>query len=301
MNRRPGTENGGALAAGKQTNGNGFCMCDMVGSSVIRGDWRRRKTMHWGGLFLGLCLAAGCAVKTRPPETRTPPKKLVVLPEQIKDPKLRPYVVNGEKYYPIPDAEGFYQSGKASWYGKDFHGRPTASGEVYDMYKISAAHKTLPLGTWVRVMNRADKREIVVRVNDRGPFVKGRIIDLSYGAAREFGLIGPGVIDVEVVALAREVGTVKSPVGIRPVVEIGDLNRGEFTVQVGAFRDRSNALRLVNRLKGVFEYVEVSTYLDTEGNIFRVRVTKSDTLQKAGEMEKKLEQMGFNEAFIVSL
>jgi rare lipoprotein A len=253
-------------------------------------------------LCLLLCLIA-CARETHYVRiAKPPPKKIVVLPEKSEDPTFKPYVVNGIRYYPLPDSEGFRQSGKASWYGAKFHGRPTSSGETYDMYKVSAAHKTLPLGTYVKVLNLSNDRKSIVRINDRGPFVKGRIIDLSYAGAKEIGLVGPGVAEVEIVALGKEVGELKTSGGIKPVVEISDLQRGVFAVQVGAFKDRNNALRLAERLKVIFDYVDVTVYDDKDrGPIYRVRVSKSDTLTKAGEVERKLENMGFEEAFVVSL
>jgi rare lipoprotein A len=257
-------------------------------------------------IILGFCfliLFTACAKKKRYVRPVTyPPKKLIVLPAKSKDPKLRPYVINGERYYPLPDSDGFVQTGKASWYGKKFHGRPTASGERYNMYKESAAHKTLPLGTHVRVLNLSNKKQIIVRINDRGPFVKGRIIDLSYAAARKIGMIGPGVAPVRIVALGRQVGKLKSPQGIKPVVEIRDLNLGDFTVQVGAFKNQNNALKLADRLKVIFDYVDVSVHDDRgEGTLYKVRVSKSKTLTRAGEIEKRLEALGFDKAFIVSL
>jgi len=241
-------------------------------------------------IILGLCLLLffpACAKKRRYVRPVTfPPKKLIVLPEKSKDHKLRPYVINGERYYPLPDSDGFVQTGNASWYGKKFHGRPTASGERYNMYKESAAHKTLPLGTFVRVLNFSNNKQITVKINDRGPFVKGRIIDLSYAAAKKIGLIGPGVARVRIAALGRQVGKLKSPQGIKPVVEIRDLNLGDFTVQVGAFQNKNNALKLADRLKVIFDYVDVSVHdaMGGQGTLYKVRVSKSNTLTKAGEI-----------------
>ena len=246
-----------------------------------------------------LMVSSGCGKKAY---IKQPSKRLVILPEEGRDPTLRPYLVNGEKYYPLPDAEGFIQYGKASWYGKKFHGRRTSNGEIFDMYKVSAAHKTLPMGTLVKVTNLYNNRELVVRINDRGPFVKGRIIDLSYAAAKKIGVVGPGTARVRIVALGKEVGKIKSPVGIKPVVEIEDLQRGSFTVQVGAFKNKYNALKLVDRLKVIFDYVDVAVYGSGDSEtIYRVRVSKSHTLQGAGEIERKLEKMGFEGSFIVSL
>lgn len=114
-----------------------------------------------------------------------------------------PYTVFGKRYYPIKSSMGYREIGEASWYGKKFHGRKTSSGEVYDMYKMTAAHKTLPLPTYVRVRRIDTGETVVVRVNDRGPFLKGRIIDLSYAAAQRIGLVKLGKANVEVVAIDK--------------------------------------------------------------------------------------------------
>jgi rare lipoprotein A (peptidoglycan hydrolase) len=108
----------------------------------------------------------------------------------------RSYVVKGKRYYILASAKGFKEKGLASWYGEPFHGRRTASGEIYDMDKISAAHKTLPLHTWVEIRNLENKQVMYVRINDRGPFISGRVIDLSRAAARELGVYGPGLAKV---------------------------------------------------------------------------------------------------------
>ncbi len=249
-------------------------------------------------LFLTTCSCGRHFIKP----VKHPSKKLIILSEKTKGRGFEPYEINGERYYPLPDSDGFVQYGKASWYGKEFDGRFTSSGEKFDMNKKTAAHKTLPLGTYVKAVNLCNKKQVVVRINDRGPFVKGRIIDLSYAAAMEIDLIGPGVVEVKIVALGKEVGKIESPLGKKPVVEIKDLNAGEFTVQVGAFKNKENALRLSDRLKVIFDYVDVAVSDDIDdAPIYRVRVSKSKTLTKANRMEKKLESMGFEEAFIVSL
>jgi len=246
-------------------------------------------------------LLSSCARERSYVKVAKPPRtKVIVLPEADK--KTRPYVVNGERYYPLSESDGFVQYGKASWYGKKFHRRPTSSGEIFDMHKKTAAHKTLPMGTYVRVVNLSSKKKIVVRINDRGPFIKGRILDLSYAAAKEIGLIGPGVADVKVVALGREVGTLQSKEGSWPLVELTNLEEGEFTIQVGAFRDKENALRVADQLKVIFDYVQVAVYVDEERKtLYRVHVSKSRNLRRAGEIEKRLEDMGFTKAFIVGL
>lgn len=115
----------------------------------------------------------------------------------------RTYQVFGETYRVLDSAEGFRQRGLASWYGEGFHGRPTATGETFDMHRLSAAHRTLPLHTWVEVTNLNNGRRLVMRINDRGPFARTdeRVIDLSFAAARELGVVGPGTAPVEVRAL----------------------------------------------------------------------------------------------------
>ena len=248
--------------------------------------------------FLFACARERHYVGTVPP----PPVKTIVLPEKGKGATYRPYVIDGIRYYPLPDPYGFVQFGKASWYGKKFHGRPTASGQIYNMYKKSAAHKTLPMSTYVRVENLSNKKHTIVPINDRGPFVKGRVIDLSYAAAKEIDLVGPGVVDVKVVALGKEVGKTELGREAKPVLELKDLENGVFTVQVGAFQNKDNALRLADRLKVIFDYVDVAEYVDENKRIlYRLRVSKSETLSQAGGNEKRLEEMGFSGAFIVRL
>jgi rare lipoprotein A len=114
------------------------------------------------------------------------------------DPKIQPYSIKGVTYWPIQSGLGYREDGLASWYGIDFHGKKTATGEIYDMFSVSAAHKTLPLGTKVRVTNIENGRELELTVNDRGPFVDGRIIDLSYASARLLGMADNGVAKVRV-------------------------------------------------------------------------------------------------------
>ena len=212
------------------------------------------------------------------------------------------YLVNGERYYPLPDSLGFIETGKASWYGKDFHGRPTSSGETFDMYKKTAAHKTLPIGTYVKVINLKNDRPTIVRINDRGPFVKGRIIDLSYSAAKEIDMDASGTADVKIIALGKEIGELRSKDGSIPLLDIKDFETGEFTVQVGSFKEKNNAINLAERLKVIFDYVNIMEYIDTDNRIFfRLHVSKSSTLAKAEEMEKRLKDMGFTEAFILRI
>ena len=155
----------------------------------------------------------------------------------------RPYTVRGKTYRPYLSADGYREEGVASWYGRDFHGRKTANGERYDMYRLTAAHKLLPLGTQVRVTHLGNGRSIVVRVNDRGPFIDNRIIDLSYAGAKELGMIGRGTAEVRVEALEGVPGLHPGD-GKLP----GDME-GRFYIQIAALRSEDSAQNLVRGLQ----------------------------------------------------
>lgn len=158
----------------------------------------------------------------------------------------RPYTVNGERYQPLSSHDGFSQSGIASWYGSDFHGRMTSSGESYDMHAMTAAHKTLPLGVHVKVSNLSNGREAVVRINDRGPFIAGRIIDLSYLAAKRVGIVEAGTAPVRIEALGypdlseNDRTVYKAP---------ASYDAGLFGIQVGAFTSPENARKMARDVK----------------------------------------------------
>ncbi len=209
----------------------------------------------------------------------------------------KPYKVMGNWYQPLADSRGFQQRGLASWYGKKFHDRKTANGERYDMYGISAAHKTLPLDTWVRVHNLENGKSLDVRINDRGPFVRGRIIDLSYGAAKKIDLVSPGTARVKISALGK--AGKPQPDG-RLTYQPVAYNRGNFTIQVGAFTDRYNAEQFVRTLDAA--YVNAHMVTDKEGGepYYRVRVGKCSTLTQAAEYENYLVKNGFPDAFTVA-
>jgi rare lipoprotein A len=164
----------------------------------------------------------------------------------------------------------YSEEGKASWYGLPFHGRRASNGEIYDMHKLTAAHRTLPFETIVRVTNLSNGKSTVVRITDRGPFVDNRIIDLSMAAAQEIDSVGAGVVPVRLQIL--------SP-GIDPT-------SGFFTVQVGAFRERENAERLRNRLNAEYSPIFIQSYDSPDGLFYRVRVGKipgQDAAQKFGQ------------------
>jgi rare lipoprotein A len=205
--------------------------------------------------------------------------------------------VFGKWYQPLPDSKGFRQRGIASWYGKDFHGKKTSNGEIYNMYAMTGAHKTLPLGTFVQVRNLENNRRVKVRINDRGPFVRGRIIDLSYSAASELGVVGPGTARVEVIALATPAAADGAmPRSYKPV----DLYSGNFTFQIGAFVNRANAQRLAAKLNEKYVNAHVTVYDRGDQIFYRVRVGKFTTLKQAEAQESVLIRDGYPELFIVA-
>nr|WP_321401283.1 septal ring lytic transglycosylase RlpA family protein [uncultured Desulfobacter sp.] len=212
----------------------------------------------------------------------------------------RPYRIEGKHYYPMASANGYEEKGRASWYGRKFHGRKTSNGETYNMYAMTAAHKTLPMNTWVRVENLENGQETKVRINDRGPFVAGRIIDLSFTAAQQIGIVGPGTARVKVTALGKATAYSKedhTPVDFTPV----DYWKGNFTVQVGAFKVRSNADRYRIKLSQNYLNAHIVPYTDDRGQFYRVRIGKFTNLNDAVTFSERLMTTeGFRHAFAVA-
>ena len=175
----------------------------------------------------------------------------------------------------LPPQPGKPQIGVASWYGPGFHGERTSSGEVYDQNELTAAHPTLPLGTVVRVTNLDSGRSVDVRVNDRGPFVKDRAIDLSHAAAHQIGMLGPGTAPVRIDVLERPPG---------------GFERVAYCVQVGSFRDEEKARALRADLVDRNERVYISSVLTRADRVYRVRVgpylARADAERRAGELQR---------------
>ena len=181
------------------------------------------------------------------------------------------------KIPPLPAPAGYSEEGNASWYGDPFHGRHAANGEIYDMYKLTAAHRTLPFETMVRVTNLNNGKSTVVRITDRGPFVGNRILDLSLAGAREIDSVGPGVVPIRLEVL----GNVNPKLGF-------------FTVQVGAFRDRGNAEHLRDRLNSSYSPIFIQQWDAADsGTFYRVRVGKISGEDAARDYADKLSAEGF--------
>lgn len=195
------------------------------------------------------------------------------------------YVVNGKRYYVRGSAQGYKERGVASWYGYKFHGNKTSNGEVYDMYSMTAAHKTLPLPSYVRVTNLDNGRSIIVRVNDRGPFAKGRIIDLSYVAARKLDIVKNGTGRVEVEAITG--------------ADIAQ-GKGSAMIQIGAFGERSSARKLAQEVANQLNQSVTINEISTSGKqLYRVRI---GPFKRQTEVEKwlaELKQLNYRDARVV--
>jgi rare lipoprotein A len=235
------------------------------------------------------------------PPPKSPPYKTGSYPSahQKNRATQKPYSVKGVRYTPLASASGFVQTGIASWYGRKFHGRKTSNGETYNMYAMTAAHKTLPLGTWVSVHNLENNRKIVVRINDRGPFVYGRIIDLSYKGAKKIGIAGKGTARVRITALGRATSfsrKTKAPIAFTPI----DYWKGNFTVQVGAFQVKTNAQKYRYKLSKAYQNAHIVMFTDDRGIFYRVRIGRFSNLKDAIRFSEKIMAQGFGSAFAVA-
>ena len=200
------------------------------------------------------------------------------------------YQVAGKTYYVLDDHSGYQQRGQASWYGTKFHGRRTSSGEPYDMYAMTAAHKTLPIPSYVEVTNLDNGRKAILRVNDRGPFIDGRIIDLSYVAAKKLGVYNTGTARVNVRAI-----DLPKP-AMTPTGAGGKTAKGQIYLQVGAFNDRLNAELMLVRLTGL---TEKSAFINSQQQIYRVRIGPLRSEQDARQLALQLSPHGIDNAHVV--
>ena len=262
------------------------------------------------GILLGLSLLlAGCGrsvIQDGGPDRRV---DVSGIPDAV--PRVEPrsrygnpesYVVRGRRYYVMRSSHGYVERGIASWYGTKFHGRRTSSGETYDMYKMTAAHKTLPLPTYVRVTNLENGRSVVVKVNDRGPFHENRLIDLSWAAAAKLGILGKGTGLVEVRAIdprhpeprtlhASSSKDDRDSAGSRATV------KPRLFLQVGAFASRANAERLLRRL-GLEQAFIVPGY-SRQRRIYRVRIGPLPSVEQADALARRLDARGIRDPHVV--
>ena len=191
---------------------------------------------------------------------------------------MSPYTVNGKQYHLVEDHRGFRQRGTASWYGTKFHGLPTSNGEIYSLYEMTAAHKTLPIPLYVRVTNLNNNRSAIVRVNDRGPFHSERIIDLSYAAAVKLGFADQGTAPVEIEVIEPDNSQSAAPTA-------------RYYLQVAAFAQRASALNLEQSLRQRLDLpVTVAVNNDPERVLHRVRIGPFSDFPAVQAAKRQLQQ-----------
>jgi rare lipoprotein A len=271
---------------------------------VTRGSSRDANLCRACLIFALIYALAACSTLRRPVEQNPPPavvepppqppRNILATPDAI--PRTEPrsahgnppfYDTMGKRYYVLGTADGYLERGVASWYGPTFHGVSTSSGERYDMYAMTAAHKTLPLPTYARVTNLRNGRSIVVRINDRGPFVGNRVIDLSYTAAAKLDMLRDGTAFVEVRALT-------------PSGPPDNLTRASETppptlyVQAGAFADPENARRAVDRLHAAgLNNAFIAPPANDKPSLYKVRVGPIKDVAAFDQLSAKLARLGF--------
>lgn len=271
-------------------------------NAAVAADSRR-----WG-LVWTVCLAvllAGCATARHPRpvpgfKMPPPPRDITAVPNAV--PRFEPraphgnppfYEIAGKRYYVLATAAGYDATGVASWYGPTFDGLRTADGDRYDMYAMTAAHKTLPLPCYVRVTNLANGRSIVVKVNDRGPFVANRLIDLSYVAAAKLGMLATGTALVEVQAITPE-----TPVELTRAAESPPPT---LYLQVGAYAVQAHAESVVTRLHaaglaGAFVFGPPVA----RGQLYRVRIGPVSGVPEFDQLVARLRALGYPGARLVA-
>lgn len=256
--------------------------------------------------LIAIALAA-CASQPRPPPPSPspapvppPPAGIAAVPDAV--PRAEPraahgnppfYDALGHRYFVLSSSDGYDERGVASWYGPTFHGGSTSSGEPYDMYGMTAAHKTLPLPTYARVTNLANGRSVVVRINDRGPFVGNRIIDLSYTAAAKLDMVRDGTAMVEVRALAPGVPDV--------VGRSAETPPPALYLQAGAFADPGNAERELAQLRAAgLPAAFVVPPLEGRTRLYRVRIGPVGSVAEFDALSARLAALGIPDARLVT-
>lgn len=273
------------------------------------------KAVTWRRAFLLACSVLLVACSSAPVNDEAdsgpdvpPDLRHVQEPVPRKEPRSRfgnpeSYTVLGETYHVLDSAEGFSQRGIASWYGNKFHGKRTSSGEPYDMYKMTAAHKTLPLPVHVRVTNLDNGKSVIVRVNDRGPFKEGRIIDLSYAAAHKIGMTGTGTARVEIHALTGDdEADISASSGSGRSAASADEIAGDsiFFVQIASFRNEDSADEVAAQVQPLVGYpVKVFGADSDDGRVYRVRVGPLSRRDYAEKVRDHLQDKGYERPVIV--
>lgn len=309
---------------------------DQIPSSQRAGWWGlllrqaqlvgRRPVTHralLAALLSGPLILSGCASSPQGDSSAGPAAKAAPMPKEGEPTgtqrKAGSYVVHGKRYYTKASSDGHVERGEASWYGRKFHGRKTASGERYNMHAMTAAHKSLPLPSYVEVTNLANGRRAVVRVNDRGPFIDGRIIDVSYAAAKRLAMTRSGTAPVEVRAIDPSKPSRRPKARLQlaaasgddpPVSRSASSGRGASVataeplyLQVGAFSDRGNADQLLRQLRTKLEEPvrlrsRASSF--TVDQLYRVQIGPLSSRREASRLQRRLAALGIDTPMMVT-
>ena len=268
-----------------------------------------------GSLVLVILILQGCGGTAVIVEKDRGPRPGSVDVSGVPDavPKVEPrsrygnppsYVVNGRTYHVMASGKGYVERGIASWYGEKFHGRRTSSGETYDMYAMTAAHKSLPLPSFVEVENLRNGRSVIVRVNDRGPFHDNRVIDLSYTAAARLGILeaGTGLVEVRSIDPVEYARSGGAPVDHRAAsadTRAPGIAGAGFYIQVGAYSRLDNALKMRERLETLGAgMADVSEAVVNGGRLYRVRIGPINDVSTADRIVVDLRTRGVNDHYI---
>ncbi|WP_199609364.1 septal ring lytic transglycosylase RlpA family protein [Flocculibacter collagenilyticus] len=271
-----------------------------------------------------ILLLSGCLATGRYSDRHDSAPLRKPTPEELKDAqptfepvdlsRSRPYQVYGKSYTPLTSSDNFSEKGTASWYGRKFHGHLTANGEVYDMFAMSAAHKHLPLPSYVKVTNLSNNKHVIVRVNDRGPFHNNRVIDLSYSAAYKLGMLKTGTAEVKIEALPRkqvmhartntskvkddtlsQVAATQIPQA-DAVPKVPKKINKQYFVQVFASQSEQKAKDTAKAIASLYQLPAIS---QTHDGLFRVRIGPLDAEHKAQKITQQLKLNGYEHAFML--
>ncbi len=269
------------------------------------------------GLRIGLwvilsMLLTACGSLSLPERDRPPiiDRDVAHIPDAV--PKAEPrsrygnashYEVFGKRYYTLDSSAGYEETGMASWYGKKFHGRKTSSGEIYDMYGMTAAHKTLPLPTYVEVTNLENERQVILRVNDRGPFHGGRLIDLSYAAAKKLGVVSSGTARVKVRAVSvgesnqHTAHTSERSAVVKPATRVD--NQLIF-LQVGAYASLQSARGVKQAIQNLTgDPVSIRELDRHSGTLYRVWVGPLVSADQGRKLSMRLDNQGYDSQVVI--
>lgn len=261
-----------------------------------------------GLFFLSFLLLSACSIGTH--QDSAPQKEIDVahIPDAVPRPEPRSaggnpdtYSVLGRTYRVMSSHEGYVERGIASWYGTKFHGRTTSNGEIYSMYKMTAAHTRLPLPSYVQVTNLENGRSIIVRVNDRGPFHPNRIIDLSYVAAKKLGIAskGTGLVEVRSIDPHTWDGSLQPPPRQRSSYPATVNSSNTLFIQAGAFSSRQNAEQLQQRLRALMPSRSVQLAFADTDQLYRVRIGPLQTVEEADKLAEVISNNGYPDPYVV--